>query len=264
MDIKAVKARRKQFAEKFKRNSNLWKPGKGTTNVRVVPYINNADDPFEELWWHWNVGNRGYLCLKKNKGEDCPICNMASEMWNSEEDEDKEIAKKMFSNIRFYAPIIVRGEEEEGVKWWGLSQTLYDQLTSEILLDQVGDYTDIETGRDIAVTFKDKTQTGTDFGKVTVDVSFNTSPLSDDPEIVEKILKDQPSLSDIYPYTEAKDLTEALRKWLFPEDDEDESEEAEKPVAPKKEKVESLKADENNEEAGTDVSLEEKFKKILD
>jgi|GEM_PF-2355830 hypothetical protein len=264
MDVKAVKERRKQFADKFKRNTDIWKAPKGTHDVRVVPYINNSADPFEELWWHWNIGNRGFLCLKKNKGEDCPICNMASEMWKSEEDEDKEIAKKMFANVRFYAPVLPRDAEEEGVKWWGLSQTLYDALTSEVLLDQVGDYTDIEAGRDIAVTFKTKEETGNDYGKVSVDVKFTTSPLSEDKEVVAKSLKEQPSLIEMYPYNTADELTEVLRKWLFPEDAEEEA--ASKPAAKSapKEKVESLKTESEDDSAGTDESLENKFKKLLD
>ena len=190
---------------------------------------------------------------------------MASEMWKSDEDEDKEIAKKMFSNVRFYAPVLARGQEEEGVKWWGLSQTLYDELTSEVLLDQVGDYTDIESGRDIAVTFKTKEETGNDYGKLSIDVKFTTSPLSEDKEIVKKALTEQPDLVEMYPYNTADELTEVLRKWLFPEDDEEEA--AKKPAAkstPKAEKTESLKADDANEDAGTDVSLEDKFKKLLD
>ena len=225
MDVKAVKARRQQFADKFKRNKNIWKAEPGVSNVRVVPSILNADDPFQHLWWHWNIGKRGYLCLKKNKNEDCPICNMASEMWNSDEEEDKEISKKMFANVRFYAPVVARGEEEEGVKWWGISQTTYDDLTNDETLDQVGDYTDVEEGRDVIVTVKTKKETGTDYGSIKAKIAYSTSPLSEDREIIENCLTVQPDLEKSYPYNTADELHKVLKAWLFPdevdEDDED-------------------------------------------
>ena len=34
--------------------------------------------------------------------------------------------------MRTFAPVIVRGEESEGVKWWGFGKTVYQELLAII------------------------------------------------------------------------------------------------------------------------------------
>ena len=50
--------------------------------------------------------------------------------------------------------MIVRGEENEGVKYWGFGKTVYQELLS-IIASDYGDISDVTvSGRDVVVEFK--------------------------------------------------------------------------------------------------------------
>ena len=49
--------------------------------------------------------------------------------------------------------MIVRGEENEGVKYWGFGKTVYQELLS-IIDPDYGDISDPVSGRDVVVEFK--------------------------------------------------------------------------------------------------------------
>ena len=53
--------------------------------------------------------------------------------------------------MRTFVPVVVRGEETEGVKWWGFGKTVYQELLSIIADPDYGDISDSMTGRDIVV-----------------------------------------------------------------------------------------------------------------
>lgn len=216
MDINTVRKRRAQLKDKINRGGLLWKPAKGTQSVRILPLKENLDNPFIELWWHWGIGKENVLCLGKNFGEKCPVCEFATTLWNSEDQEDKEVAKKMFANIRFYVPIAVRGLEADGPRYWGIAQGVYDQLTSALDDENCGDYTDIETGRDIDVTFRTKEETKTLYGKVTAAVSFSTTPLFGEAAVVEKLLNEQKSIFELYPRKTYDEAAAIVMAWANP------------------------------------------------
>ena len=52
MDISALKNRLNQLQNTTSTKDNLWKPEPGKTQVRVVPYKHNKDNPFIELFFH--------------------------------------------------------------------------------------------------------------------------------------------------------------------------------------------------------------------
>jgi len=45
--------------------------------------------------------------------------------------------------MRTFAPVIVRGEESQGVKFWGFGKTVYQELLSIIADPDYGDITEI-------------------------------------------------------------------------------------------------------------------------
>ena len=55
MDINAIKARLSQLQDSNTRVSNLWKPPAGQTQIRIVPYLHNKDNPFIELFFHYQI-----------------------------------------------------------------------------------------------------------------------------------------------------------------------------------------------------------------
>ena len=68
--------------------------------------------------------------------------------------------------MRTFKPVIVRGEESEGVKFWGFGKTAYQELLSIIIDPDYGDITDPKNGRDITLEFKT-------FRRNTTIISFN-------------------------------------------------------------------------------------------
>lgn len=262
MDVNAINKQRKKIEQrKTGKSMDIWKPNPGKNSVRIVPYKYNKANPFSELHWHYRVNGRSVLCLDRNFGEDCPVCKFATNLWKSEIEEDKEMAKKMFAKNRFYVPIIVRGKEEEGVKFWGFGQTIYDSLVIPFQEGEVGDYTDIENGMDIHITRKTKEEVKSTYGKTIVRISSARTPMLPDnvasEELMTKILENQKRVEDVYEnchytYEEAAQL---LKDWL--KTDEDEEEVAAKASQPKSLPFGNDDDDEDEEESEKDETVEE-------
>ena len=63
------------------------------------------------------------------------------------------MAKDLFPKQRFFSPVIVRGEESQGVRIWGYSKTVYEQLLNLVLNPDYGDITDINGGTDLVLQY---------------------------------------------------------------------------------------------------------------
>ena len=96
---------------------NFWRPEDGESNIRIVSTPDG--DPFKEKFFHYGIGGQSFLCPKRNFGDDCPACNFANKLWNEGTEESKRQAKEMFAKQRFFSPVLVRGEEAEGIRVWG-------------------------------------------------------------------------------------------------------------------------------------------------
>ena len=156
MAIDIAKMRAKLEASKNpqarKEDSTKWKPSEGDQTLRILPTADG--DPFKEYHFHYNVGkNPGILCPKKNFGEQCPVCDFASALWKegveNNDDNAKREAKKLFVRKRYFSPILVRGEEQKGVRIWSYGKMAYETLLGLVLDPDYGDISDPETGTDI-------------------------------------------------------------------------------------------------------------------
>ena len=86
-------------------------PQDGEQTIRIVP--TQDGDPFKDYWFHYNVGdNPGFLSPKRNFGEDCPLDSFVRQLWQEGTDDSKRMAKKLSARQRFFAPVVVRGEED--------------------------------------------------------------------------------------------------------------------------------------------------------
>ena len=63
------------------------------------------------------------------------------------------MAKSMFAKQRFFSPVLVRGEETEGVKVWGYGKLAYQKLLGIVLDPDYGDITDPEDGNDLKLLY---------------------------------------------------------------------------------------------------------------
>ena len=222
MDLNAIKNRLNQLQTTNNRTSNLWKPSPGNQVVRIVPYKFNKDNPFIELYFHYDLGGKNYLS-PTSFGRPDPIEEFAQKLKGSGSKEDYQLARKLEAKMRTFAPVIVRGEEKQGVKFWGFGKTVYQELLSIIADPDYGDITDPVNGRDVVVEFLSAEETGASFPTTKIRVKPNQTPISDEPEVLE-VVKSQQDIKEIYQELSYDDLTEILNEWLNPNDDSTEEE----------------------------------------
>ena len=223
MDLSVIKSRLSQLQSTNNRTSNLWKPSPGKTQIRVVPYKFNKDNPFIELYFHYDMGEKNYLS-PISFGRPDPIEEFATKLKTSGNKEDYKLGKKIEAKMRTYAPVIVRGEENEGVKFWGFGKMVYQELLSVIADPDYGDITDPVNGRDIVVEFKTSEETGRAFPMTTIRVKPNQTPLTENADVMKTVKETQKPITDIYSELEYDDLQKALEGWLSQEGDVDDSE----------------------------------------
>ena len=218
MDLSAIKKRLAQLQTTNNRTSSLWKPQPGKTQIRIVPYEFNRDNPFIELFFHYNLNNRSYLSPISH-GRPDPIEEFSQKLKGSGSKEDYQLAKKLEAKMRTFAPVIVRGEERQGVRFWGFGKTVYQELLSIIADPDYGDITDPVNGRDVVVEFITAEESGASFPKTNIRVKPNQTAISDDPDVLE-LVKTQQEISEIYQELSYDDLTEVLNNWLNPSEDD--------------------------------------------
>jgi len=223
MDINALKKRLGQLQITNNRTSNLWKPSPGTTQVRIVPYKFNKDNPFIELFFHYDLGRKSYLS-PMSFGRPDPIEEFSQKLKASGNKEDYQLARKIESKMRTFAPVVIRGEESQGVKFWGFGKTVYQELLSIIADPDYGDITDSMNGRDITVEFKTAEEMGASFPKTNIRVKPNQIPITEDATLLENLMENQKDITEIYQEQTYDELTEVLNNWLNPEDAEESEE----------------------------------------
>lgn len=217
INLDAVRQKLSQLQNVTTKQNNLWKPEPGSQQIRIIPYQHNRENPFLELYFHYNFGGKNMLS-PITYGRPDPIVEFAEKLKSSGSKEDWKMGKKLEPTMRCYAPIIVRGKENEGIKFWGFGKTVYQELLGFIADPDYGDISDPMNGRDITVEFKSKEQTGKDYPETSIRIKPNVTPLTTDKAVLEKI-SNQPNINDIFKEPSYDDLVKALQDWLNPSDD---------------------------------------------
>jgi len=220
MDISAIRKRLEQLQTSNTKTNNLWKPQPGKQVVRVVPYQHNKDNPFQELFFHYDLGGKTYLS-PITFGRPDPIEEFAQKLRSSGNKDDYQIAKKLMAKMRTFAPVIVRGEESEGVRFWGFGKMVYQELLSVIADPDYGDITDAMNGRDITVEFTSAEDAGKSFPVTTIRVKPNQTPITEDDKLLDRVINEQPNIQEMYQERSYEELTEVLNNWLTPSDEEE-------------------------------------------
>ena len=213
MDLNAIKNRLNQLQTTNNRTSNLWKPSPGNQIVRIVPYKFNKDNPFIELYFHYDLGGKNYLS-PISFGRPDPIEEFAQKLKGTGSKDDYRLGRKVEAKMRTYAPVVVRGEESQGVKFWGFGKTVYQELLSIIADPDYGDITDQVSGRDVAVEFKTAEETGASFPSTSIRVKPNQTPITEDASMMETLTENQKNITDIYQELSYEELTNALNEYL--------------------------------------------------
>ena len=230
MDINSIRNRLNQLQTTNNRTSNLWKPQPGKQVIRVLPYKHNKDNPFIELFFHFGLNNKTYLS-PITYGRPDPIEEFAQKLKTSGNREEYQMARKLESKMRTFAPVIVRGEETQGVRFWGFGKTVYQELLSVIADPDYGDITDPVSGRDVSVEFITAEESGASFPKTAIRVKPNQTPISEDKAQLEGLLENQKDINELYQELSYEELTDVLNQWLNPEASGDEEESSDTSVS---------------------------------
>jgi len=198
----------------------FWRPTVGKQQIRIVPSAINSKNPFTELKFYYGITNK-VMVSPLNFGEKDPIALFASKLREEYNKENYVLAKKLDAKTRIFAPVIVRGEEDKGVRLWQFGKLIYEELLSLAVDEEIGDYTDIASGRDITVETVGPESTGTQYNKSSVRVRLKQTPLSEDAALVEKWTKEQPDPTKEFKRFSFDEMKSALEKWLSPETEEE-------------------------------------------
>jgi len=219
MDISQIKSRLTQLQSQTSTTKNFWKPEPGKQVVRIVPYKHNKANPFIELFFHYNLGNNKTYMSPVSFGRPDPVQEFADKLKSTGNKDEWIQGKRLEPKMRTFAPVIVRGEEHEGVKWWGFGKTVYQELLGVIADPDYGDITDPTTGRDIVVERQTPAEAGNQYGKTTIRVKPNQTPITENKETLEKIFDSQSKLEELYTEPSYDDLKEALQNFLNPSEE---------------------------------------------
>ena len=220
MDLNKIKSRLDNLNQAAKPKNTekkdytliYWKPkAEGKYQIRFVPSKINKDNPFQEIFMHYGVGKYPIVALT-NWGEDDPIVEFSKKLRKSSESENWRLAKQLDPKMRVFAPVIVRGEEDKGVRLFEFSKTIYMELLSIADDEDYGDFTDVAEGFDFVVNAS-KVQDRPGFA-LSLRPKPKQTPLSEDASQITTWLENQPILlEERYKYTYDK-LKEELQNFI--------------------------------------------------
>jgi hypothetical protein len=218
MDLNAIKDRLDQLngnnapqKEKVDYTKIFWKPELGKQEVRIVPSAFDPAYPFKELKFHYGIGKYPMVALS-NFGKQDPIEEFVKELRKTNDKDNWSLSGKLNPKTRIFAPLVIRGEEDKGVRLWGFGITIYKALLALAENEDVGDYTDVLQGRDLTVTMT----AGNPYPETTVSPRMKESTLSDNNDLVEGWLKEQPNPIEVHREYDYNFVKKQLQLYLDP------------------------------------------------
>ena len=214
MDLNKIKQKLQELnSESNQANAAnvFWRPDFGESTIRIVPSKFDKDNPFTELYFH-NVLDKYPVLALTNFGEQDPVVQLIEQLRMTSDKENWSLSGKLSPRPRYFVPIIVRGEEDKGVRLWSIGPTIYKALLQLASDPEIGDFTDVANGCDMKVT---KVQ-AQPYPETTIRAARSNSPLSADPKQVEKWLTEQPDPKESFRKPTFDRLKQLLAAYLSP------------------------------------------------
>ncbi len=216
IDLAKMRAKRDALENRGNGQSVFWRPEDGEQTIRIVPTPDG--DPFKEYWFHYNLGkNPGFLSPKKNFGEDDPLNDFVRQLYKDGSDESIKMAKDLSARQRFFAPVLVRGEEEKGVRLWGFGKTAYKELLNLVLNPEYGDITDVNDGTDLTINYGKPP--GAQFPQTTITPRRKPSRMMKDDEKSAQFLDQIPNFDEVFERKTPEQVQVMLDEFLLNEED---------------------------------------------
>ena len=220
IDMAKMKAKLQELESggKNKSDNAWWRPTEGDQEIRLVP--TEDGDPFKVFHFHYNLGEGargGVLCPKRQFGESCPICDFASKLWQEGTDDSKKMAKSLFVRQRFFSPVVIRGEEDAGVRVWGYGKTIYEKLLGYVLNPDYGDITHVDEGVDFTLTYTLPKTKGA-FPQTNLVPKRKSSALAKTKGAIKEVLEAVPEIDTLFQRKSPSDVKAILESFLNPSD----------------------------------------------
>jgi hypothetical protein len=212
IDLNAIRNRLNTLQTKVTKTDNLWKPTPGKQQVRIIPYVHNPNNPFIELYFHFDFGGKNIIS-PVSFGEADPLVEFAEKLKATGNRDDYQLSRQLTPKMRTYVPILVRGEESEGVKFWGFGKNVYQELLGFFADPDYGDLTDPVGGRDITVEFKTAAEVGKSYPETYIRVKPSQTSISEDKNIL-NLTKEQIDLSTMFKRASYDEMQGMLEQWL--------------------------------------------------
>lgn len=219
IDLAAIRKKLGQLSGQNSKKNVMWRPEEGSeSTVRLIAYPDNDGQPFKELMFYYNIGNNPGLLAPYQFGKSDPIQELITKLRDEGSKESYELAKKLYPKMRCYAPVVVRGEEDKGVRLWAFGKQVYQTLLNYMLDEDYGDITDPLEGRDVRVTCT-KTP-GKMWATTDVRPRGKDSPLSEDSSNSKQWLDNIPDVNDLFELKTYEELERIVNDWLNGDDED--------------------------------------------
>lgn len=222
VDFEAIRRKLNQLSGQGNKRNAMWRPQEGEeVTVRLLSFQNDDGLPFVERWFYYNIGNNPGLLSPYQFGKDDPIQDLINKLRDEGTKESYELAKKLYPKPRYYAPVVVRGEEDKGVRVWSFGKTVYQSLLNIMLDEDYGDITDPIEGRDVKVICTKAP--GRMWATTEVRPRGKTSRLTEDGTTAKNWISSIPNLDDMYTTKSSEELEKIVNDWLNGDLEESES-----------------------------------------
>lgn len=229
-------ARKKKLAEKGTGNSFIF-PKNGTTRIRIVSAGVNEEFGMEIIRFY--LGDHS-VYSPATFDEPCPIMEKYDQLKNSNDEDDKRLAKELIPSRRFVVPALIykddKGKEldyDSKPRLVMIPSSVYQDII-ELYLDEdeAGDMTDPKNGYDIKIERSGNGQYDTTYSV------RNCKPTKVDKNLIKPVDLKALVRAQIKSYD---DLSQELDKFLYNKKDVDDDDDEESFDKPKKKKKKSKK-----------------------
>lgn len=202
------------------RNSWTWKPAKGEQIIRLLPNPRQEDVPFVELFIYYRFGKTWLSPMCVNQPD--PVIEYCNQLIDPSVrlplDEWKalnEVKQALMPTQRIFAPILVRGAEADGPKYWGFANMIYEKILALIVDPEYGSIENLERGTDMTVEYiPSPDENDPKKAKTDIRPKRNTSIATADPAFLQK-LASMPDIKSLFTVPTYEELQQALDAYLM-------------------------------------------------
>lgn len=204
--------------------------------IRLVP-VPDSMKLVKRIGTHFVFG-KPYLCPRVTFHKECPICDLRAKLWNSGDEDEKEMSKELNASIRYAYRVISRNDQADNNNvpsrvfvleapkaihaeiWKALTGRDPDDDESEPDWDEALDIASEDAGHDVAISKKGSGMTGTNYFAT---VSKKPTKLHKSQKVRKRLLKMAQKIDFDEYAARDQDLDEVVERIINGEEDDGKS-----------------------------------------